>query len=91
MLPPVTPTACARYELVRGIPQARYVARGYAATANLAVPADLFRRLGGFDAARRSGGDAGFFRRAGRAGHPVTLVPDAVVPTPAAPAGPSWR
>ena len=73
---PATPTACARYELVRGIPQARYVARGYAATANLAVPADVFRALGGFEN-RRSGGDAEFCRRAGRAGHPLRLVPGA--------------
>jgi GT2 family glycosyltransferase len=74
-------TACARYELVRGIPQARYVARGYAATANLAVPAEVFRALGGFEN-RRSGGDAEFCRRAGRAGHPLVLVPDATVAHP---------
>ena len=33
--PPRRPDAFALYDLVRGIPQARYVARGYAATANL--------------------------------------------------------
>lgn len=77
------PNPCEIYDMVRGIPQARYVARGYAATANLAVPAALFRGLGGFDAARFSGGDAEFCRRAGRAGHALTLVPAACVTHPA--------
>ena len=56
--------------------------RGYAATANLAVPAAVFAALGGFDARRRSGGDAEFCRRAGRAGHPLRLVPGAAVAHP---------
>jgi hypothetical protein len=73
----------ATYDRIRGIPQARYVQNGYAATANLVAPAALFRRLGGFDAARFSGGDAEFCRRAGQAGHPVRLVPGAVVAHPA--------
>jgi glycosyltransferase involved in cell wall biosynthesis len=86
---PVRMTATARpgawetYDLLRGIPQARYVSRGYAATANLAAPAGMFRILGGFDPGRRSGGDAEFCRRAGRAGHRLRLVPDAVVAHPA--------
>ena len=66
----------------RGIPQAAYVARGYAATANLAVPRAVFAALGGFDARRRSGGDADLCRRAGRAGHPLALVEAAVVAHP---------
>jgi len=82
MRPPPDPNLYAIYDLVRGIPQARYVARGYATTANLAVPADVFHRLSGFDPARRSGGDAAFCRRAGRAGHPIRLVPEAVVGHP---------
>ena len=83
MLPPPGPLRpCAAFDLVRGIPQARYVARGYAATANLAVPAALFRTLGGFDPARRSGGDAELCRRAGRTGHALSLVPGAVVVHP---------
>ena len=56
MLPPARPNACALYDLIRGIPQARYLARGYAATANLAMPRAVFAALGGFDPARRSGG-----------------------------------
>jgi hypothetical protein len=77
------PNACEIYDIVRGIPQAAYVARGYAATANLAVPAAVFRALGGFDPGRFSGGDAEFCRRARAAGHPLRLVPDAVVIHPA--------
>jgi len=53
------------YDLVRGIPQRWYVARGYATTANLGVSRPLFQSLDGFDAARFSGGDADFCRRAG--------------------------
>lgn len=75
-------TAAATFDRLRGIPQARYVARGYAATANLAVPGPVFAALGGFDASRRSGGDAEFCRRAGAAGHPLHLLPDAGVSHP---------
>jgi GT2 family glycosyltransferase len=71
------------YEMIRGIPQARYVRNGYAATANLVVPTAVFQALGGFDSRRFSGGDAEFCWRAGAAGHPVRLVPDAVVRHPA--------
>ena len=82
MTAPSRPNAFAIYDLVRGIPQARYVARGYGTTANLAVAAAPFRALGGFEDGRFSGGDATFCRRAGRAGHPVRLVPEAVVAHP---------
>jgi hypothetical protein len=82
MTAPARANAFAAYDLVRGIPQAAYVRRGYAATANLAVPAAVFRALGGFDPRRFSGGDAEFCRRAGTAGHAIRLVPDAVVSHP---------
>ena len=82
MTAPERPNAFAAYDLVRGIPQAAYVRRGYAATANLAVPAAVFRALGGFDARRFSGGDAAFCRRTGAAGHAITLVRGAVVSHP---------
>ena len=82
MIAPDDPGLSAAYDLVRGIPQARYIARGYAATANLALGRDVFHALGGFDPARRSGGDAEFCRRAGAAGHALVLVPDAVVAHP---------
>ncbi len=71
------------YEILRGIPQERYVRLGYAATANLTVPATVFAALGGFDETRRSGGDAAFCRRAGDRGHRVRLVPGAWVAHPA--------
>jgi hypothetical protein len=70
------------YDLIRGIPQERYVRLGYAATANLAVPAEVFAALGGFDPARRSGGDAAFCRRALLAGRRLAFVPGAVVTHP---------
>lgn len=81
-VPPV-PNDWEIFDAVRGIPQALFIAHGYAATANLAVPAPVFRALGGFDAARLSGGDAEFCRRAGRAGYRLDLVPAAVVDHPA--------
>jgi len=71
------------YDLVRGIPQDWYVKRGYAATANLAVPAALMNRLGGFDAQRMSGGDAELCRRAVGQGAILQFVPEAVVEHPA--------
>lgn len=70
------------YDRIRGVPQDAYIARGYAATANLAVPAALFRALGGFTEGRFSGGDAEFCRRAGAAGHGLALVPAASVAHP---------
>lgn len=77
------PGASEIYDIVKGIPQERYIRRGYAATANLAVPRAAFARLGGFDAGRFSGGDAEFCRRAGRAGVPIALVAEAMVDHPA--------
>lgn len=71
------------YDLVRGIPQAWYVRRGYAATANLAVPATLMASLGCFDAARLSGGDADLCRRARAAGARLEYVATAAVEHPA--------
>lgn len=83
MVAPPDPDPWAIYDVVRGIPQARYVARGYATTANLAVAGTVFRAVGGFEPDRFSGGDAVFCRRAGRLGHRVRLVAAAVVAHPA--------
>lgn len=77
------PNAYEVYDMIKGIPQERYASRGYGATANLAVPAALFRELGGFDAARLSGGDAEFCRRATAAGATVSFVGGARVGHPA--------
>jgi GT2 family glycosyltransferase len=77
------PSSYEIYDMVRGIPQERYVTRGYGATANLAVSAELFRQVGGFDGSRFSGGDAEFCRRAGSMGWPIIYVPRARVNHPA--------
>lgn len=71
------------YDLVRGIPQAWYVSRGYATTANLAVPAVLARRIGRFDDTRYSGADADYCRWAATNGVQLSYVPDATVAHPA--------
>jgi glycosyltransferase involved in cell wall biosynthesis len=62
--------------------QERAVASGGAATANLFVRANLFERLGGFDAALPSGGDYDLVRRAVEAGSRLRYVPAAVVAHP---------
>lgn len=82
------PNPWERYDVVRGIPQEHYVARGYAVTANLAMPAALLSALGGFDEQRFSGGDAELCRQAVAAGYPLVYVPEAVVEHPARD---SWR
>lgn len=71
------------YDMVRGIPQAHYVTRGYAATANLTVSRDVYDVLGGFDGQRYSGGDAEFCRRAGDRGFGIRFVEGAAVAHPA--------
>lgn len=70
------------YDLLRGIPQQRYVRRGYAATANLCVPAPLARCYG-FNAQRFSGGDAEFCRTLVATGVRLEYLPQAVVCHPA--------
>lgn len=61
----------ALYDFALGIPQARYVGRGYGVTANLFVPREVFKKIGYFDEKRLSGGDADFCRRAGKLGIPL--------------------
>jgi GT2 family glycosyltransferase len=82
MITPDRPNAYATYDLLRGIPQERYVRHGYAATANLAVPRAVFAQVGGFDPERLSGGDAAFCRKAILAGHTIRLVPQAWIGHP---------
>jgi len=71
------------FDMLKGIPQARYVKRGYAATANLVVPRSVYDEAGGFDEKRFSGGDADFCRRAGARGHRIVYAPAARVSHPA--------
>ena len=77
------PNAYEIYDTIIGIPQERYASRGYGATANLTTSAQLFHRVGGFDAQRLSGGDADYCRRAGAQGARVEFVRDARVGHPA--------
>ncbi len=78
-LEPGKATPWAIYDFVKGIPQEAYVKRGYAATANLCVSRRVYDRIGGFDAARFSGGDADFCRRAVAAGARLVFAPSAFV------------
>ena len=70
------------YDLLRGIPQERYVQQGYAVTANLCVRRDVAQRQP-FDESRYSGGDAAFTRALVQLGYPLRFVPKAVVKHPA--------
>lgn len=65
---PDAPTTYELYDMTLGLPQARYVRRGYGITANLFVPRVVIDRVGAFDENRFSGGDAEFCRRAVRRG-----------------------
>lgn len=71
------------YDIDAGLPQERYVSKGYAVTANLAVPRVVFNEVGLFDEERFSGGDADFCQRALLAGFSLKFVPEAVVFHPA--------
>lgn len=75
-------TLFSAYDRVLGLPQATYVARGYAITANLSVPRAALDTLGGFDEGRFSGGDIAFCRAAGRAGFALVFAPMAQVTHP---------
>lgn len=79
MTPPQTVGFWAAYDLIRGIPQARYAQQGFGATANLLVPRQVFDALGGFDERRFSGADRDFGLRASAAGFAICHRPDAVV------------
>ncbi|UCV18275.1 glycosyltransferase family 2 protein [Ferribacterium limneticum] len=71
------------YDVALGLPQARYVRRGYAITANLFIPVQVFEKVGMFDQSRFSGGDADFCRRAQRQGIKITYCAPARVIHPA--------
>jgi len=78
-----TPNAVETYDTAMGLPQARYIRRGYAVTANLAIPRTVFDRIGRFDDQRFSGGDAEFCLRAREQGVPLLYEPRARVDHPA--------
>ena len=67
-------TAPELYDRLFNLRQARYVARGYAATANLAVRRSAFERVGAFDASLRSSGDKEWNGRAAALDVPIAYV-----------------
>lgn len=69
------------YERLFSFPQA-HAARGNCATANWASETALLRRLGGFDATLKSGGDRQMALRIRESGHPLVYVPAMVVRHP---------
>lgn len=76
-------TASEIYDVALGLPQSRYVRRGYAITANLFVPRAVFDKAGMFDPTRFSGGDAEFCRRALLHGAQLEYCGSATVSHPA--------
>lgn len=77
------PNPCELYEMVLGLPQERYVQRGYGTTANLVFAKQVIDATGPFDATRFSGGDAEFCRRAAHHGIVTRYCHEAVVNHPA--------
>lgn len=67
------------YDRLFNLRQARYVERGYAATANLLVTRSLFERVGPFDDSLYSSGDKQWNRRAGKLGSIIRYAPELVV------------
>ena len=67
------------YDRLFNLRQARYVARGYGATAYLVVRRTLFDRVGPFDASLYSSGDKEWNRRAGALGSAIRYAEDLVV------------
>jgi GT2 family glycosyltransferase len=78
-----TPSLAELYDVSLGFPQERYVKKGYAVTANLAIPKVIFDNIGIFDSTRFSGGDADFCKRALKQGYRLKFIPEATVFHPA--------
>lgn len=72
-------TAAGRHDEVTYLDQQKQVGHGFAATANLFVRAEVFRRAGLFSADLRSGGDFEFTRRCVALGFRLGYAEDAVV------------
>ncbi|MFG6139548.1 glycosyltransferase family 2 protein [Halomonas sp. B23F22_10] len=71
------------YDKAMGLPQARYVSRGYAVTANLSLSLSMMKYFGGFDEERFSGGDAELCQRATKENYELIYLPEAFVEHPA--------
>ncbi|HEX2412049.1 MAG TPA: glycosyltransferase [Solirubrobacteraceae bacterium] len=76
---PERPSVAALVDRLQFLDQERYVAAGFAATANLFVPRALVARIGGFNDRLGSGGDMEFGLRAGAAGATIAYAADVVV------------
>lgn len=78
------------YSVVNDLLQELYIHRyGFAATANLIVSAEVFRRVTGFDASLYSGGDHEWCQRARRLGVPLIYAEAAAVDHP--PRSQGWQ
>lgn len=71
------------YEEIFALPQSRYILKGYAVTANLAIPKSVFNNIGLFDHHRFSGADAEFCKRASAQGITVSFCPESYIIHPA--------
>jgi GT2 family glycosyltransferase len=76
------PSAVAMVDAARHLDQELYFSRGYGATANMWVRAEVFAEIGGFNEQILSGGDGEFGHRARAAGKRLAYVPDAAVDHP---------
>lgn len=82
-------TAPELYESLHEFQQAKYVDRwGWAATANVFVSAEVFGRVGRFDARLRSGGDMDWGTRLTGSGGVLRYAPAVVVDHPSRPSWP---
>jgi glycosyltransferase involved in cell wall biosynthesis len=78
----VPPRFAERLDCARFLRQARYVAEGFGATANLFLAREVTEAVGGFDERLLSGGDAEHGARAARAGFAIVYREDVVVKHP---------
>ncbi len=77
------PTASERFDMLWGFPQHLFVADGYGASANLAMPRAVFDEVGPLSTHLLSDGDQEWCQRAGRLGVPMRYAAEAVVRHPA--------
>jgi len=71
------------FEFVEGFPQEKYIASGFAVTANMVTRRSEFDRVGPFDSSLLSGGDAEWGRRVRAAGGEQRYLAGALVLHPA--------
>ncbi len=75
-----SPTIIELYDLFSFHQQERYVSKyHFAVTANIFIKKEVFKRVGNFNGAMKSGGDSEFGNRAWKAGYEIFYCPDALV------------